>query len=216
MPAWASRRMPAGGRAPMTQPSRPTSSAAPISTQALQREEEDHWVTLTTFGDAAHADVARGLMEQAQIPARLTDAHTASMLGVPTLALGGVGLQVPQRELQRAAEILKDSQGRKAVVSFRVRHTRTILFPSLFMGVTAGVAAATTVMGVHAPGAMTSVLVAGVVGYLAGRQSVYHLCSNLSCGGRLQPGTPACPNADRIGSSRTSVRPTGLIWTARR
>ena len=177
----------------MTPPLPPTSTPAPNTAGMLKREEEERWVPLTTFGETAHADVVRGLMEQAQIPVRLTDAHTASMLGLPTLALGGVGLQVPERDAERASALLKDTEQRPVGIAFRVRHARTLSLPLAWMAAAGLVAWLGARWGVWTHQVLPGVLaLAAATGFLLGRRSLYFLCSTLTCGARLPATALSC------------------------
>jgi hypothetical protein len=167
-----------------------------LSAESLRRAPEvvEEWVTLTSFSDAAEAEVMRGLLEQANLQVRLTDANTARMLGVPTMALGGVGLQVPALDVGHARAVIHQAEARPGAMVFRV-HNRAVVSTSAISAAGAALVATVLAQWHLLPGRLVSVFIilAALVGLLLGRRRVFYLCSNLRCGARLLPAMTVCP-----------------------
>ncbi|HET8551309.1 MAG TPA: hypothetical protein VFM97_02380 [Gammaproteobacteria bacterium] len=65
----------------------------------------EQYVTIATFGTTPPADIAVGRLRAEGIKARLVDEHVA-WIGY-SLAVGGVKLQVPERNVESAKRVLE-------------------------------------------------------------------------------------------------------------
>ncbi|HET7569133.1 MAG TPA: DUF2007 domain-containing protein [Gammaproteobacteria bacterium] len=64
----------------------------------------EEYVTIATYGTTPQADIAVGRLRAEGIKARLVDEHVA-WIGY-SLAVGGVKLQVPERNVESAKRVL--------------------------------------------------------------------------------------------------------------
>jgi hypothetical protein len=70
----------------------------------------EHYVTIHRFRLPHEAEFARNVLENDGIPTRLRDEHTVTMLNLYENALGGLRLEVPANDLDRARLLLKLGQ----------------------------------------------------------------------------------------------------------
>ena len=64
-------------------------------------------VVIASYPSLLEAELVRGRLESAEIPARLKDAHTASMASHLSVAIGGVKVVVHQDDVEEAQALLK-------------------------------------------------------------------------------------------------------------
>lgn len=70
----------------------------------------EHYVTIHRFRLPHEAEFARNVLENDGIPARLRDEHTVTMLNLYENAFGGLRLEVPVNDLERARLLLQLGQ----------------------------------------------------------------------------------------------------------
>jgi hypothetical protein len=70
--------------------------------------------TVATFDLAAKAEVAKNVLDDAGIPAVITDAEIVAMDWLISNAVGGIKVQVREEDAERAAEVLDERFGAEA------------------------------------------------------------------------------------------------------
>lgn len=75
-------------------------------------DERAAWITIGTYATGLEADIARELLEGEDIPV-LLQSNSAGIFGLAYQGnvAGGIGLQVPSPEVDRARELLSELQG---------------------------------------------------------------------------------------------------------
>lgn len=75
-------------------------------------DDRAEWITIGTYATGLDADIARELLEGEGIPV-LLQSNSAGIFGLSFQGsvAGGIGLQVPSPEVDRARELLSDMQG---------------------------------------------------------------------------------------------------------
>jgi hypothetical protein len=68
--------------------------------------EEDQYYTIATFIMPLDFDMARLTLEAEEIPYRVRDEYTVQVDNFLSNAVGGIKLQVPQKDMERARELL--------------------------------------------------------------------------------------------------------------
>jgi hypothetical protein len=66
----------------------------------------DEWTTLATFANTAEAELARERLENEGVQAVVVEGITGGVLPFMGATMGGVRLQVQERDLNKAKEIL--------------------------------------------------------------------------------------------------------------
>lgn len=67
-------------------------------------------ITIATFSNSIEAHISRSLLESQGIPCFLKDEHTINANPMYHLALGGIKLQVWEKDVERAMAILQTQQ----------------------------------------------------------------------------------------------------------
>ncbi len=82
---------------------------APDAQPDEQPDAQAEWTTVATYASGLEADIARGVLEQEGIPV-LVRSDSAGIFGLSFQGnvSGGVTLQVPSPELERALELLEE------------------------------------------------------------------------------------------------------------
>ncbi|MES2765537.1 MAG: DUF2007 domain-containing protein [Bacteroidota bacterium] len=68
------------------------------------------FVTLARFSNPVEANIAKGKLEDAEIPVFLQDEMTVGMQWSLSNAVGGIKMQVLQEDYEQAVELLKDDE----------------------------------------------------------------------------------------------------------
>ena len=85
----------------------PSSPASPLSAASLEPESvASGEAVLTRVDSVIEAELLRGRLESAGVPARLTDTHTAGLGSHLTAVIGGIRVIVAKDDLDTAREIL--------------------------------------------------------------------------------------------------------------
>jgi len=156
--------------------------------------DDSRYVTVANFGVVFEAELARGTLEAAGIPAQVRDANTASITGHHMVeVMGGIRLQVREQDRERALEILHQARagtGDRNIFLVRVTRTRQ----SIFFGVLLGGALGTWLTSATRDFALGFVLTAigALLGLVLGRRSVRYECSDPKCATRNTRGATVC------------------------
>jgi hypothetical protein len=85
-----------------------------VTTPARDDDEMDRWVVLTTYGTVHEAYVIRSALEASDIPCLMPEEHTAGARSELVIAMQGVRVMVPASELERARDLLRSGDPRRA------------------------------------------------------------------------------------------------------
>jgi len=85
-----------------------------VTTPAHDDEDMDRWVVLATYGTLHDAYVIRSALEGSAIPCLMPEEHTAGARSDLVVAMQGVRLMVPASELERARDLLRSGDARRA------------------------------------------------------------------------------------------------------
>jgi len=77
-------------------------------------EEMDRWVVLATYGTLHEAYVVRSALEASGILCSMPEEHTAGARSELVIAMQGVRVMVPASELERARDLLRAGETRRA------------------------------------------------------------------------------------------------------
>lgn len=87
--------------------SRPSSPASPMSQDLVRLADEAGSLrVVSSFASPLEAELAKGRLEAAGIPAALSDQHTVSIAWHLSQAVGGVKVKVAEEDEERAREVL--------------------------------------------------------------------------------------------------------------
>ena len=69
----------------------------------------DHWITILTFNFPTEAHLAKSKLESEGIEVLIRDELMAQIYNFNSPAIGGVKLEIREEDLERAMEVLKDT-----------------------------------------------------------------------------------------------------------
>ncbi len=171
----------------------PTTSAAPLSALVeAPPDERGPFVPLLTRDSLMEAELIKSQLEAHDLEVRLTDDATVGLAPHLAGALGGVGVEVRESELEQARSLLATSSLGVAGPTFRVVATQraTGVLVGAFVG--AGAAMALSWVLPAVVGALSG---AGLVaaGFVFGARRRRDYCSTLGCAHLLGPDDVVCP-----------------------
>lgn len=86
--------------------------AMPPPTAPTQRLAPDRLITIAAFREPIEAHLARSRLECEGVTCKLADEHTAGVYAAAAPAVGGVKLQVRERDRERALRLLEEASAR--------------------------------------------------------------------------------------------------------